>query len=135
MLRFSIIVPVYNIKEYISDAINSILKQSFREFEIIVVDDGSTDGSEILVDEIQRENSDIIKVIHQKNKGLSEARNVAIDVAQGEYIVLLDSDDFLDENALYELNKVVQNSNCEIVVNRVDRFDDISKERKKIVLF
>lgn len=102
-LYFSIIVPVYNVKNYLQDAVDSILNQTYKGYEIILVDDGSNDGTEILCDEISKSDS-TIKIIHQENQGLSQARNNGIKIALGKYLLFLDSDDlWLDREYLNKL--------------------------------
>ena len=90
---FSIIVPVYNVENYLSQCVKSILRQTYKNFEIILVDDGSKDNSGKLCDQFV-EKDERIKVIHTKNDGLSSARNVGIKKATGKYIIFVDSDDY-----------------------------------------
>ena len=93
----SVIVPVYNTESYLKKCIENIINQTFRNIEIILVDDGSTDTSaEILADYALRDNR--IIVIHQENQGLSAARNAGMRSAKGEYIMFVDSDDWIDVN-------------------------------------
>ena len=99
--KISIVVPVYNVEKYIHKCVNSILKQNFKEFELILVNDGSTDKSGEICDEY-REMDYRVKVIHKKNEGQSIARNVAINIARGEYIGFVDSDDWIEED-MYDL--------------------------------
>ena len=89
----SIIVPVYNIKEYIERCVKSITDQTYKNLEIILVDDGSTDGTEKILDELAEKDARI-KVFHKENGGSSSARNLGITKATGEYIGFADSDDF-----------------------------------------
>lgn len=96
---FSIIVPVYNVEKYLAECVQSVLSQEFDDYEIILIDDGSTDKSGVCCDEYARK-SDKIKVIHQSNKGLGGARNTGIKTAKGEWLLFLDSDDSLPEKAL-----------------------------------
>ena len=91
----SVIVPIYNVEKYLSQCLESIVNQSYRELEIILVDDGSTDGS-VQTIELFSKSDDRIKVIYQNNLGASAARNAGISIAKGEYIVFVDSDDWLD---------------------------------------
>jgi len=98
----SVIVPVYNVKPYLPKCLDSICGQTYTNLEIIVVDDGSTDGSGIICDEYAAKDSRI-KVIHQENGGLSVARNKGLDVATGEYIAFVDSDDWIDREMYKEL--------------------------------
>lgn len=99
MPLISIIVPVYNVEEYLTDCVESILKQSYKNFQVILVNDGSTDRSGLLCDRYA-EGDNRIKVIHKKNGGLSDARNVGLNIAEGDYIVFTDSDDFLHRDYL-----------------------------------
>lgn len=122
MIKFSIIIPVYNVEKYLEHCINSVLKQSFDGYEIILVNDGSTDNSGCICDRYANE-YEKIRVIHKENEGLSEARNVAIRTAKGEYIVLLDSDDSLIENALQNANNIIKKyKNPDIVINRMKSY-------------
>lgn len=101
----SIIVPVYNVEKYLEKCLHSICEQTYKNLEIIVVDDGSTDGSGEICDLLAKEDKRI-KVIHQPNAGLSAARNRGLDIASGEYIGFVDSDDWIDVDMyqfLYEL--------------------------------
>ena len=98
----SIIVPVYNPGEYLIPCLQSLGDQSYKNLEIILVDDGSTDGSGAVCDEFARQD-DRVKVIHQKNAGVSAARNGGLDAASGRYVFFLDSDDLLPEAALERL--------------------------------
>ena len=95
MNRISVIVPAYNIENYISKCLDSILAQTYRDLEIITVDDGSSDRTGQILDEYAKKD-DRIKVIHQKNKGLSGARNSALKVATGDYIGYVDGDDHIE---------------------------------------
>lgn len=123
--KLSIIVPVYNVQKYISDAIDSIiLNESNLEdwLEVILVDDGSTDKSGIICDQYALKYS-FIKVIHQKNQGLSAARNVALDIANGEWIVFVDSDDIVRENYLSVLLNIIKyNKEADIIIFKYRMF-------------
>jgi len=102
MVKFSIIVPVYNVEKYLEECVDSILKQSFSDFEIILVDDCSPDKSPEICDELALKDNRI-KVVHKpQNEGLGFARNTGMTVASGEYIVFVDSDDTIAENTLEE---------------------------------
>lgn len=104
-MKISIIVPVYNVKCYLDKCISSILKQTYKDYEILLIDDGATDGSSEKCDEYA-ELCNNIRVIHQKNAGLSAARNVGIKEAKGTYLMFLDSDDFfIDEECLGTIDK------------------------------
>lgn len=92
-MLISIIIPVYKVEQYLRECVDSVLTQTYRNLEVILVDDGSPDGCPAICDEYV-ENDSRVKVIHKKNGGLSDARNVGIEMATGEYVVCLDSDDF-----------------------------------------
>ncbi|MBQ2724515.1 MAG: glycosyltransferase family 2 protein [Clostridia bacterium] len=99
-MKFSILVPVYNVEAYVEECIQSVLNQSCRDFELVLVDDGSTDDSGIICDRYAQQKPEQIRVIHKENQGLISARRVGIAEARGEFCVFLDSDDFAEENLL-----------------------------------
>ena len=98
----SVIVPVYNVEKYLNRCIDSILNQTFKQIEIILVDDGSTDNSPIICDEYCDRYKNI-KVIHKENNRVAAARNDGIKIATGKYIALVDSDDWIEPNMLEEM--------------------------------
>jgi glycosyltransferase involved in cell wall biosynthesis len=104
-VRFSILMPVYNRKEYLRQAIDSVLDQTFTDYELIAVDDGSTDGSIELLESYV----DQIKILQQPHQGPEAARNKAAAIAEGEYLAFLDSDDFLFPTALATYDQVIRN--------------------------
>ena len=115
----SIIVPVYNVERYIRKCLESILIQTFKDFEVIIIDDGSTDSCPNICDEYAKKDSRF-NVIHKKNGGLSSARNAGLDAASGQYIALIDSDDWIATNMLEILYHNLINfkadiSQCEFV--------------------
>ena len=113
MIKLSIIIPVYNVQDYIKECIESILNQTINDIEIIVVDDGSLDNSIKIVKEF---NDSRIKIITQENRGLSAARNSGIAIANGEYIAFVDSDDFIIDNKAYEeMYNIAINEGSDIV--------------------
>lgn len=106
----SVIVPVYKVEKYLKPCVDSILNQTYKNLEIILVDDGSPDNCPKICDEfIEKDNR--IKVIHKENGGLSDARNAGIDIATGEYLAFVDSDDYID-SCMYErlLEKLIENN-------------------------
>ena len=96
---FSIIVPVYNVEQYLRDCLDSVVAQTYTDYELICVNDGSTDGSQFILEEYQQKYPQIT-IISQQNKGLSAARNAGIQAAKGNYLFFLDSDDWIESNAL-----------------------------------
>lgn len=101
-MLFSIIVPIYNIKPYLDRCLISLIGQTYKDIEIILVDDGSTDGSSELCDKYAAQDNRI-QVLHKENDGLSDARNKGLELASGEYILFVDSDDYIDLNACQNL--------------------------------
>ena len=113
-IKVSVIMPVYNSGIYLGTAIDSILTQSLREIELILVDDGSTDGSSERCDEYAKRDRRV-KVIHQDNGGICNARNVALRIAQGEYIGFSDHDDRFLPNFIAESYQIAVNNNADFV--------------------
>ncbi len=110
----SIILPIYNVEKYLDRCMKSILKQSFKDYEIILVDDGSTDSSPILCDKYGKQLNKV-KVLHKSNGGLSSARNAGLELAKGKYIFWLDSDDYISEEALSSIVKTLNKSEVDIL--------------------
>lgn len=120
----SIIVPVYNVEAYLERCINSILNQTYKNFELILVDDGSPDNCPRICDEYAKKDSRI-KVLHKENGGLSDARNVALGIAGGEYIMFVDSDDLIVPNCLQLVFDSAEKNDADVVVStRFKSFDD-----------
>ena len=109
----SVIVPIYNVENYLRRCIDSILSQTYKQLEIILVDDGSTDRSPEICDEYQKKDDRIV-VIHKANGGLSSARNAGLNVAKGEYIGFVDSDDYISKDMYQLLFQRIKNSECDI---------------------
>ena len=118
-MKVSIVVPVYKVEKYLSRCVDSIINQTYKDLEIILVDDESPDNCPAICDEYARKNSRV-KVIHQKNAGVSAARNAGLDAALGEWIGFVDSDDWIEEET-YEvaLNAAVE-QNADIVQWKLD---------------
>lgn len=126
MVMISIIVPVYNVRSYLLDCVESLLSQKYKDYEILLIDDGSDDGSGKICDEYILKNKSIT-VIHQKNGGLSAARNTGIKIAQGKYLTFIDSDDYVSENYLKVLIDGITNSKSDISSCGFQRFEDNEK--------
>jgi len=121
--KISVIVPVYNMQEYLKDCLNSIINQTFSDLEIIIINDGSSDNSYDIIKEYALKDARIV-VINQVNKGLSGARNKGLEIAKGEYIAFIDSDDTVDLNMLEKLYTKVQNHNIDIAVSQSKRVEN-----------
>lgn len=113
-VKVSIIIPAYNVEKYILKCINSLLEQTEKEIEIIVVDDGSTDTTNLIVKNIIEQHNNIV-LIKQENKGVSVARNIGLQKAKGKYIMLIDADDWLEKDAIKKLYETAENENCELI--------------------
>ncbi len=113
--RFTVIVPIYNVRDYMENCIDSILAQTYDNFECILVDDGATDGSGEIADKYA-ESDDRVKVIHKQNGGLSSARNAGLQASEGQWIVHVDSDDYIEQNTLQLLDDYIRdNDSVEII--------------------
>ena len=112
----SVIVPVYNVYPYLRDCVQSVQAQSYQNWELLLVDDGSTDGSGELCDELAVEDGRI-QVFHKPNGGLSDARNHGMHHARGEYFCFLDSDDLLPENALEKLVGLCEQHRADVAMD------------------
>lgn len=119
----SIIIPVYNVQNYLSQCLNSVLGQTYKNLEIIAINDGSTDNSGKILDQYAK-NDPRLKVIHQSNVGLSETRNRGIALSHGDYIAFLDSDDWLVENCYQTSIEYLRDSEIDILCYDVFEFQD-----------
>ena len=113
--RISVIVPVYNARRYLETCIASVLSQSYSSLELLLIDDGSTDGSGVICDTWQAKDSRV-RVIHTENRGVSSARNTGIETATGDYIAFLDADDALLDEALTTMYGLLLEHGCDIAV-------------------
>lgn len=112
--KISVIIPVYNVEDYLTESVDSILNQTYKNYEVILIDDGSTDKSPQICDTYSEKN-DKVNVIHTDNRGLSAARNLGTEKAQGEYIFYLDSDDYIKNNVIERMVKFVEQYDVDIV--------------------
>lgn len=115
-MRFSIIIPVYNVEKYLVECLDSILNQTFQDFEIILIDDGSTDKSGEICDCYEQNHSEHIKAFHQHNCGVSKSRFNGLKNANGEICIFVDSDDALRLDALEKINDTFKNARCDLVL-------------------
>ena len=130
MVKISVIVPVYNVEEYLEECLDSIINQTLEDIEIICVNDGSTDNSlKILKKYAKKDNR--IKIINQKNCGSGCARNSGLNQSQGDYIFFLDSDDFIPLNALELTYDNAISNNSDLIMFKIARFDDFKDDYSK----
>ena len=115
MSMISVIVPVYKTEKFLSDCIKSILNQTYHDLEVILVNDGSPDSSGQICEEYAKKDSRI-KVIHQENAGVASARNTGLNLAAGEYITFVDSDDYICPQMYEEMLKCAKKNHCDLVM-------------------
>lgn len=121
---FSILVPVYNSEPYLRECLDSVLRQSETDFELVLVNDGSVDNGGMICDRYRALHPDRVKVLHQTNKGLILARRAAIQAAEGDYCIFLDADDFLEPGALETMHSRIERENADILIyNFYNRFE------------
>lgn len=117
--KISVIVPVYKVENYLPKCVDSIISQTYKDLEIILVDDGSPDNCHKICDDYSRADSRV-KVIHKQNEGLSEARNTGIRAATGGYMVFLDSDDWLEENSMKGIADIAAQKSPDVIVGNIN---------------
>lgn len=134
----SVIIPVYNVEEYLERCVYSMVRQSYKNLDIILVDDGSTDNSGKLCDKLAETDSRI-RVIHKENGGLSDARNVALDIIEGEWVTFVDSDDWVSEDYIETLLNIATENRAQIgialYVNRSNSNNNLRQKRECIKVF
>ena len=114
-MEISIIVPIYNVEEYLCKCLDSIVNQTYTDYELILIDDGSTDDSGKIADEYSSKD-DRITVIHKKNSGVSDARNRGLENASGKYICFIDADDWIEVSYLEELLLLAKSNDADIAM-------------------
>ena len=122
-MKFSVLIPVYNVEKYLPECLESLKNQTFQDFEVVLVDDGSTDHSGKICDDFKQEHKDTI-VVHKKNEGLVAARRAGITNANGEYLIFCDSDDFIQEDALQQLAEVISATESDLVIYNAYEYCD-----------
>lgn len=113
-MKISIVVPIYNVEKYLEKCVDSLINQTYKDIEIILVDDESPDNAGKICDEYSKKDNRI-RVIHKKNGGLSDARNAGTEIATGDYILYVDSDDYIELDTCEQLAKIIENYKPEIV--------------------
>ena len=129
MALISVIIPVYNVEDYLRECLDSICNQTFEDIEIICVNDGSTDSSLDILKQYESED-DRIRVISQENKGVSGARNAAMDYITAKYTYFMDSDDILELDALEKLYDIAEEKSTDMIIFKILNFDNESKEKQ-----
>lgn len=119
--KVSVIIPVYNAADYLYESLNDVVNQSYPDFEIICVNDGSTDKSQSIIEEFQKKDNRI-KLIVQSNRGGGAARNVGFDKAEGEYVLFLDADDRFETTLINDALNAAESSGCDVLIFNADEF-------------
>ena len=127
-IGISVIIPVYNTKTFLKECVESVLNQTYRDFELLLIDDGSTDGSDEICDEFEKLDKRV-KAFHKENAGVSSARNVGMENANGEFIAFVDSDDFIKPSYLQILYDSIKSSRCDISICGFKEVSDIRDVR------
>lgn len=128
-IKISVIVPVYNVEKYLKRCLDSIISQNLKEIEILIINDCSPDNSLKIIQEYMRKDERIILINKEKNEGISSARNSGVKIAKGEYILMIDSDDWIEQNYFKDMYNVASKNNADIVIS--DFFHDYNG--KKII--
>ena len=124
--KVSVVIPVYNVEKYLRECINSVLKQTYENIEIILIDDGSTDSSGQICDEFNSNSK--VKIVHKKNAGLGFARNSGIEIATGKYIMFLDSDDYIKDDMVEIMLREITNKNADFCKSGFIKINDNRSE-------
>ena len=123
-IKISVIIPVYNTGTFLKECVDSVLNQTCRDFELLLIDDGSTDGSSEICDKFAKIDKRV-KVFHKKNAGVSSARNLGLEKANGEFVTFVDSDDFIKPSYLQKLCDSIEISGCDIAICGFQAVNDI----------
>lgn len=132
MKKISIIVPVYNVENYLEKCLNSLVAQTFQDIEILVVNDGSSDGSQNIIGNFQRNFPDKIKSFQKENGGLSDARNFGLDRANAEFIGFVDSDDYVTPEMFSEMYFLAKKYTAEMVVCNIQKVNELGEITQKL---
>ena len=123
-MKYSILVPVYNVEKYLQQCLDSLVQQTYRDFEVILADDGSTDGSGQICDEYAQRYPELFRVFHKQNEGLLLTRRFSLQQAKGEYILFVDSDDYVSPQLLETVDKAFNRYSCDMVLFNFIRFTE-----------
>lgn len=132
MAKVSIIVPVYNVEKYLDKCLNSLVNQTLEDIEILVINDGSTDNSQFIIDDFQNRFPNKIRAYQKENGGLSDARNFGIDRAKGEFLGFVDSDDYVSLNMFDELYRLAKNNDAEMVICNLQKVNEHGEITQKL---
>ncbi len=133
MPLISFVIPVYNVAPYVRECLESVIRQEFKDYEVCVVDDGSTDGSSAICDEYAAAYPGLFKLRHQPNQGVSVARNNALDMATGQYIWFVDADDYILPGSLCYISEILRQSGCDTLFFGDESFAADTASEYKII--
>ena len=128
-ILLSIVVPVYNVEKYLGECLDSLVRQTVSSYEIIIVNDGSTDGSPQIISEYSERYPQLIRVVNQKNGGLSAARNTGMEYANGKYLAFIDSDDFVRDDMYEKMTGIAESDDCDIVLCDIEFYWEGNRDR------
>ena len=131
-MKISVIVPVYNVENYLEKCLNSLVNQNLQEIEILVINDGSTDNSQKIIEVFQSKFPQKIKTFAKENGGLSDARNYGIDRATGEFLAFVDSDDYVSTTMMEEMYNLAKKHEAEIVICNLQKVDENGNVTQKL---
>ena len=130
----TVIVPVYNSEKYIKKCIESILNQTFKKFELLIINDGSKDNSQKIIEEYQKKDPERIVIVNQENKGVSRTRNEAIKMANGKYLMFIDNDDYIDKDYIETFVNAIKENDLDVVLGGYRRPNEEGKVIKELHL-
>ena len=131
-MKISIIIPIYNGEKFIKKCLNSILNQTYKNWEVIIVNDGSTDNTELILKEYCEKDSRILS-FNKKNSGVSDSRNIGIEKAVGDYITFVDCDDWIEEDTLEKIVAILQEKECDVL--RYNHFRNYSNNIERVNIY
>lgn len=133
MILYSIIIAVYNVERYLEECLESIIAQSYTNWEAILVDDGSSDKGSARICDIYARKDTRFKVFHRENEGSLMARRFGLQHSMGDYVLFVDSDDYIHKNLLYEVNKIIKNNQSDLVVYRFQWINELTSTDSEII--
>jgi glycosyltransferase involved in cell wall biosynthesis len=133
MPKLSIIVPVYKVEKYLRKCLDSILAQTFKDFEVIVINDASPDNSQIIIDEYKKKDSRIISIINKENSGIGKTRNIGLGIAKGKYITFVDSDDWIEKEMYQEMLDTMVSNTADAIECNINRTDKNNLQIKNLI--
>lgn len=132
--RFSIIIPAYNVEKYLAECVNSVLRQKYDDFEILLIDDGSNDQTACICDEFKKNTN--VHVYHKDNEGVAQTRNYGVNIANGDYVIFLDSDDYwCNDDFLKDLNDIILQNAPELIISDSKKvYETYTKKTKEKII-